>query len=207
MHRRAVIVDYGMGNLRSVFNKLKVVGQHAEVSSSPEVIRRADFLILPGVGHFAKGISNIKELGLWDLLNEMVLVKATPIMGICLGMQLMANSSEEGDSEGFGWIEGRIHQNIHSDYLRFKVPHIGWNDVDRGIDNLFFEGVDGTKKFYFVHGYHMQCSNKNDVLATSEYDFEFVSAVQRKNIVGFQFHPEKSHLQGQKLFQNVLQIL
>jgi glutamine amidotransferase len=202
----SVIIDYGMGNLHSVKKKLQRIGLTAEISNNPVVIAQATKLILPGVGHFSKAIHNLKALHLFDALNEAVLVRKTPILGICLGLQLMAKHSEEGDDDGFGWFDAEVvHFNIQ-DQLKHKVPHMGWNNVNAMKQSALFDGIPESQEFYFVHSYHIKSNKKEDVLATTEYEYSFVSALEKDNIFGVQFHPEKSHDVGEKMLSNFLKL-
>jgi len=204
--KRIVIVDYGMGNLRSVFNKFRRMGYISEISSDKEVIKSADKLILPGVGHFAKGMRNLEEKGLIDVLNDKVLHKKTPIFGICLGMQLFSEYSEEGDCRGLGWINAKTVRFRIDDKIKYKIPHIGWNTVNivnkAGIDDFLTD----EDFFYFVHSYHIQCRDMTDVWMTSRYEFEFISAIKKNNIFGTQFHPEKSHDTGFNLLKKFIEL-
>jgi glutamine amidotransferase len=203
---KVIIIDYGMGNLHSVKKKLKRIGLTAEISSNPDVIAHAKKLILPGVGHFSKAIQNLKALHLYDALNEAVLVKKTPILGICLGLQLMARHSEEGNEEGFGWFDADVvHFNI-TNQLKYKVPHMGWNCVKSEKQSILFDGITESQEFYFVHSYHIRTNNNEDVLATTDYEYRFVSALEKDNIFGVQFHPEKSHEVGEKMLTNFLKL-
>jgi glutamine amidotransferase len=206
MQNSVVVVDYGMGNLRSVEKKLQRLGIEALISGDAEVIRHAAKLILPGVGHFANGVKSLRERGLWDVIDSKVRNEKTPIMGICLGMQLMAKFSEEGNIEGFGWFDADVKRFRVSDTLRFKVPHMGWNESNPTQENLFTEGLSGNESYYFVHAYHLVCNNPDDVLGKTVYDYEFVSMMGRDNIIGVQFHPEKSHGAGDRLFQNFINL-
>lgn len=201
-----VIVDYGMGNTGSIKKKLNLLGSGSIVSSSHKDILNADKLILPGVGHFSKAVENIKSLGLWDLLNECVLINKTPVLGICLGMQLMALSSEEGDAEGFGWFNAYVRKFRISDTNRFKVPHMGWNQVKICKESLLMKGLDNFRNFYFVHSYHIVCNERQDVLNETEYETVFISAVERDNIFGVQYHPEKSHDAGNIILKNFISL-
>jgi len=204
--KKIVIIDYGMGNLRSVFNKFRRMGYVSEISSDPDVIKKADRLILPGVGHFAKGMRNLKDKGLIEVLNNKVLIERTPIFGICLGMQLFSEYSEEGDCQGLGWIKAKTVRFIINDKIKYKIPNIGWNTVKivnkAGIDDFLTD----DDFFYFVHGYHTQCQDLTDVWMTSQYEFEFISAIKKNNIFGTQFHPEKSHDTGFKLLKNFIEL-
>ncbi|MCC5612867.1 imidazole glycerol phosphate synthase subunit HisH, partial [Nostoc sp. CHAB 5834] len=170
----------------------------------PDVILKASKLILPGVGHFANGIKKLKESGIWDVLNQAVLVNKTPILGICLGMQLMAGHSEEGDAEGLGWFDADVVRFTVTDPLRFKVPHMGWNTAEQAKESRLVENVPAEAMFYFVHSYHMVCRQPADVLAETTYDYAFVSAIEKGNIYGTQYHPEKSHDWGEQLFTNFI---
>jgi imidazole glycerol-phosphate synthase subunit HisH len=204
--KKIVIIDYGMGNLRSVYNKFRKMGYVSEISSEIDVIKKADKLILPGVGHFAKGMSNLAERGLVDVLNDKVLHEKTPIFGICLGMQLFSEYSEEGDCKGLGWIKAKTTRFRVEDKIKYKIPHIGWNSVnivnEAGIDDFLTD----DDLFYFVHSYHVQCSDASDVWMRSCYEFEFVSAMKRNNIFGTQFHPEKSHDAGLNLLKRFIEL-
>lgn len=200
-----VIIDYGMGNLRSVQRKCERVGSKVTVSANPAIIARADKLILPGVGHFANGVQKLKESGIWDTLNHKVLVEKTPILGICLGMQLMARHSEEGNVDGLGWFDAEVVHFRVSNKRTFKVPHMGWNNAALEKDSKIFGEVPENAMFYFVHSYHFNCHQASDVLAVTTYDYPFVSAIERENIFGTQFHPEKSHDWGEKLIRNFIE--
>jgi len=191
-----------MGNLRSVEKKFERVGAKAIVTSNLSEISNASKLVLPGVGHFASGVTKLKDSGIWDVLNEKVLVKKTPILGICLGMQLMAKSSEEGNIPGFNWIDAEVVRFNVGDTLKFKVPHIGWNTVSLMKDSFLYKNISSDAYFYFVHSYHIKCNNIYDILTTSEYDYKFTSSIQIDNILGTQFHPEKSHDWGETIFKN-----
>jgi imidazole glycerol-phosphate synthase subunit HisH len=197
-----IIVDYGMGNLRSVQKKFERINVGCEITEDLTKIKNAKKLILPGVGHFANGVKKLKESGIWDILNHRVIIDKIPILGICLGMQLMANKSEEGDVEGFGWFDANVVRFRVSDKIKFKVPHMGWNNLLITKENPFFIDINPEAQFYFVHSYHWVCNNVEDELASTQYDYKFTSAVARDNIIGVQFHPEKSHEQGEMLLKN-----
>lgn len=201
-----VIVDYGMGNLQSVWRKLRRLGVEAKVSADIMEILKADKLILPGVGHFGKAMANLQDRGLLDVLHEAVLVKKKPILGICLGMQLMASRSEEGDCAGLGWLDAQVVRFRVEDTLRYRVPHMGWNTVLPSRSNPLMADLDTEAAFYFVHAYHMQCNQEADVLGITHYGYPFVSLVNRDHIFGVQFHPEKSHREGEILLKNFIQL-
>lgn len=201
-----VIIDYGMGNLRSVLKKFERLNADVRISNQADEIGKADKLVLPGVGHFANGVKNLKELGIWGVLNHKVIVRKTPILGICLGMQLMARHSEEGDSEGFGWFDAEVVQFNVKDKRTFKVPHMGWNSADLQKESPLFHQIPHEAPFYFVHSYHFKCNEAADILANTTYAYDFVSAVEKGNIFGTQFHPEKSHDFGEQLISNFLKL-
>jgi len=202
------IVDYSMGNIQSVAKKCNSLNVKTIVTSKPNEILQAEKIILPGVGHFQKAIENLQSNGVWEALNEVVLVKKVPILGICLGMQVMGKNSEEGNNKinGFGWFDAKVIKFRIKDTLKYKIPHIGWNQVKIEKDNVLFKDVDLQSGFYFVHSYHFQCNNISDVLNTTEYEYNFVSAVQRDNLFGVQYHPEKSHEAGTQLLKNFINI-
>jgi len=201
-----VIVDYGMGNLRSVLNQFKRLKINAIVSSDPNEILKAEKLILPGVGHFANGMKNLKEYGLLDILNEKVITQKTPILGICLGMQLFSKYSEEGKTLGLGWLDAQTVRFNISSAKRWKVPHIGWNTIKFNNNQPVLQNIKEDDLFYFVHSYHLVCDNIGDVLTTTIYDYEFISGIKKDNIIGFQFHPEKSQDCGSVLIENFVNL-
>ena len=196
-----VIVDYGMGNLRSVQKAFERIGINAKITSNVSEIISAEKLILPGVGHFAVGISNLIDRGLFDALNEAVLNKKIPILGICLGMQLMTEFSEEGNCEGFGWIKGKTTK-FTFENNGLKIPHMGWNNLTIKKNDTLFKSISNNTFFYFVHSYHISCDNEDDILTYSHYGNNFVSSFQNGNIFGCQFHPEKSHDAGLQVLKN-----
>jgi len=201
-----IIVNYGMGNLNSVKRKLARLRLNALISSNPSDISIADKLILPGVGHFQKAVENLRQLHLWDVLNEMVLVKKRPILGICLGMQLMANHSQEGNTEGLGWFDADVVKFNIIDLLTHKVPHTGWNQIIKTKESQLMKDIPDLSEFYFVHSYHMKCNNPVDILNETEYEYRFTSAVEKENIFGVQYHPEKSHDVGEKFLRNFINL-
>jgi len=198
-----VVVDYGMGNLRSIQYKIEKLGIDVRVTSQAQDIETAAALILPGVGHFARGMRNLRELGLIDPLNEAVKTRGVPIMGICLGLQLFTAHSEEGDSPGLGWLDAETRRFDFSALdSKLTVPHVGWEELECRKRSRYFEGVQSGQRFYFTHSYHVLCRRNEDVLSTTHYGTDFVSAVERRNIFGTQFHPEKSHLRGFRVVEN-----
>jgi glutamine amidotransferase len=198
-----VIIDYGMGNIRSIMNKIHRAGHEAIVSYEQEIIMSADKIILPGVGHFLNGMKRLGERNIIDILNEKVLIKKTPILGICLGMQLLTGFSEEGNTEGLGWLDAETIRFKLAD-IRHKVPHMGWNSIEQKKESPLLKGIPDSRYYYFVHSYHVKCNVIDDILTTSHYGYEFVSSVQKENIFGTQFHPEKSHEYGEQIIRNFL---
>ena len=201
------IIDYGMGNLGSVKNMFKKIGEDSIISSNKEEILNATKLLLPGVGSFDHAMKNIQELDLIDVISEKVLLDKTPIMGICLGMQLLANGSEEGSLKGFGFIDAEAKKfNFGNLDEVLPIPHMGWNKTDvKKESKLYKDNNDKNRRFYFVHSYAVECKNENDILTTTNYGYNFVSSFEKDNIIGCQFHPEKSHKYGMKLFKNFVE--
>ena len=198
------IVDYGMGNLGSIRNMLSRIGVASIVTSDPVVIGTAERLILPGVGSFDVAMQNLRARNLVDVLNARVLEKSVPVLGICLGMQLFSKGSDEGSLPGLGWIDARTKRFVFpDDGVKRRLPHMGWNSVRIHQDNVIFRNRYEESRYYFVHTYHVTCNDPSVILASSTYgDVEFTSAVARGNIVGTQFHPEKSHKYGLRLLSN-----
>lgn len=201
-----VVIDYGMGNLGSILNMLKKIGAPATVSADAREISNADKLILPGVGAFDSGMKRLAELQLIDLLKDKVLVRKTPTLGVCLGMQLLMRKSEEGVLPGLGWIDGEtVRFQFDPKEKRLKIPHMGWNTITIKRQGVPFYAMPPDARFYFVHSYHVLCEHEEDILTTTEYGYEFVSGLQHENIMGAQFHPEKSHKFGMKLLKNFVE--
>lgn len=199
------IIDYGLGNVGSIMNMCKHIGAHAVISSDKDVIRSASHLVLPGVGAFDSGIRNIKEHKLEEVLNEEVIEKGKPVLGVCLGAQLMLRSSEEGRLDGLKWIDGKAVRFNGSNGI--KIPHMGWNNLTTIYDTTLFEGMPETPpRFYFVHSYYFSLENKENIAAITRYGSEFPSAFRKNNIFGVQFHPEKSHRFGMQLLLNFSRI-
>ena len=198
-----VIVDYGMGNVGSIANMLKKIGVPSVISADPDRIAAAGKLILPGVGAFDTGMTNLERSGLTPILHDAVMRRGTPVLGLCLGMELLMQRSEEGACGGLGWIEGsavRFRFPDGSDQL--NVPHMGWNSVRPGPRAALLRGLPAEARFYFVHSYHVVCDRAEDVGGWTHYGYEFASVVERGNVMGTQFHPEKSHRFGMALLTN-----
>ena len=201
---RIVIVDYRTGNLNSIKRTLDRIGSLSIISSQLNDVARADKLILPGVGHFAKAMANLKELGLLDALNEAVLTKRKPVLGICLGMELMAIRSEEGDTPGLQWLDAEAVRFNTSAAAHHKVPHMGWNHIQIKKVSALMKRVDDLSEFYFAHSYHLKINHRSDLISETEYGVSFPSAVERNNIFGVQYHPEKSHRTGVQVLKNFI---
>lgn len=199
-----VIVDYKMGNLGSILNMLKKIGVEAIISASVSNIEGADKLILPGVGAFDNGIKNLRDLGLIPVLENKVIKRKTPILGICLGMHLLTLRSEEGRLSGLRWVDAEtVRFRFAENQANLKIPHMGWNTVSLIRHNALFENLySKNARFYFAHSYHVVCRNKKNVLSTTHYGYDFASSIQKGNIFGVQFHPEKSHRFGMQLLKN-----
>lgn len=200
------IIDYGLGNLASIQNMYKHLGIAACVASTPAAIREASRIILPGVGAFDNGMRNIIGLGLLEVLNRKALVEKVPVLGICLGMQLLTERSEEGALSGLGWIRGETVRFSFAGGLRLKVPHMGWNSAKVVKDHPLCREFTGEQRYYFVHSYHVKCADSSDVLMEACYGYDFTAAVQHGNIMGTQFHPEKSHRYGMQLLKNFAEL-
>ena len=201
-----LILDYGTGNLNSVKRTLDRIGTTATVSSHAEDVLRADKIIMPGVGHFGKAMAKLQELGLRDALSEAVLSKRIPVLGICLGMELMANTSEEGDATGLGWIDAEAVRFDLGAATTYKVPHMGWNQVNVKKDSRLMKGIDDEAEFYFAHSYHLRVKDRADLLSETDYGVAFPSAIEKDNIFGVQYHPEKSHDAGRRVLRNFVEM-
>ena len=199
------IIDYGLGNLASIKNMIKKVGGRSIITSDPEMILKAEKLILPGVGAFGRGMENLHKKGLIEPLNQKVLVEKVPVLGICLGLQLMTAKSEEAEIPGLGWIDGETVKFDASQMpSSLKIPHMGWADIKLKKESKLFEGMEQPSRFYHVHSYHLRIHQPADELASAKYGYDFTTAVEHGNILGAQFHAEKSHKFGMALMKNYL---
>lgn len=197
-----VIIDYGIGNLASVLNMFKKIGsKDVVISNNKDTIANATKLLLPGVGAFDAGMNNLNASGLVPLLNEKVISKKTPILGICLGMQLLTKKSEEGKEAGLGWIDAETVKFNLDPALKLKVPHMGWNYIKVKKENPLID-TQSKNRFYFVHSYYVKCFDESQSLATSNFGNDFTCMVNKENIFGAQFHPEKSLKFGMKILEN-----
>ena len=202
------IVDYGVGNIQAFINLFKRIGILVERAKNKEDINNASKLILPGVGHFDHAMKKLNNSGMRDALEESVLISKIPILGICVGMQILANESEEGILPGLGWIPAKVRafsKNLNSSKL--SLPHMGWNTLDISKPTLLFpKEKEEVAQFYFLHSYYFDTKEKENILATSHYGLDFQAVVSHKNIYGVQFHPEKSHKWGEQLLKNFSKI-
>lgn len=201
-----VIIDYGIGNLASVLNMFKKIGvKEVEISSDKDKIAKADKLLLPGVGAFDAGMANLEKSELIPLLNEKVMGDKVPVLGICLGMQMLTKRSEEGVKSGLGWIDAETLKFNPDPALHLKVPNMGWSYVTVQRLNPLIE-MESKNRFYFVHSYYVKCNDEAQSLATSNFGENFTCMVNKDNIFGAQFHPEKSLKFGMKLLENFSKI-
>lgn len=201
-----IIINYGMGNVASIANMLQKLGEECLITSKPEEIRQAKKIILPGVGSFDKGMQNLEEQGIIELLNTMVMENDIPILGICLGMQLFAKSSEEGKLLGLGWVDADVNRFDFSNLgENLKVPHMGWNIVKPVSNHFLFNKVAYPMRFYFAHSFHYVCHDKSNIIAISHYGYDFACSIEKNNILGVQFHPEKSHKYGMQVLKNFVE--
>ena len=203
IRNRIVVVDYGMGNIHSIVKKIKHLGGDVFVSSNSDEILKSDKIILSGVGHFKQAMNNLRKSKLIDTLNQAALVQKKPILGICLGMQLMGIKSEEGGHiEGLSWINANVKRIKVSDTIKYKVPHMGWNEINIRKESPLMNGVGDKSEFYFSHSYYMDVHEPDLILNETEYFSRFVSAIENQNIFGVQYHPEKSHEAGDIILSN-----
>jgi glutamine amidotransferase len=197
------VVDYGLGNVGSIINMLRYIGCDAKAVADPGKLYEASKIILPGVGNFDHGMKCLHQTGMANALEKIVLLNKIPILGICLGMQLMCKSSEEGHSSGLGFVDAHVRRLSNSKQVNLKIPHMGWNDVKVKKNGTVLGDLDNTnRRFYFVHSYYVDCNEEKDIAGVSDYGGEFVSAFQVDKITGVQFHPEKSHKYGMNLLSN-----
>lgn len=192
------IINYGLGNIDAFYNIYKRLGIEVGIARKKEELQDADKLILPGVGSFDYAMKCLNNSGMRESLDKMVLIDSVPVIGICVGMQMMAKRSEEGQEDGLGWFDGEVLKFDDPDLL---IPEMGWNSVEHN-DNPIFQGLSKHPRFYFLHSYYFNCEHSQDIIGTSDYGHTFASAINKGNIYGIQFHPEKSHSNGVKLLEN-----
>ena len=198
------IVDYDMGNSRSVVNMLQRIGFKAEITRDHKKLESAEKLILPGVGSFDTAMKNLEHFELKELLDRKALIEKVPFLGICLGMQILTNSSEEGNLSGLGWIEGSASK-FKSDN-DIKVPHMGWNYIQPSSNSRLCKNLEDNSRFYFVHSYYVQVHEEEHSSMKTKYSLEFDSGIEKDNIFGVQFHPEKSHKFGMQILKNFAEL-
>lgn len=200
-----IIIDYGMGNIASISNMAKYLGYDCTISSDINIIESATKLILPGVGHFGAAMRELQKRELISVLNKKVMEEKTPVMGICLGMQLLTNYSEEGNCKGLGWIDAEVKKFKFETGKGLKIPHMGWNFIHINHFAEIVDDVEEDSRYYFVHSYAVKCNQTKQSVASTEYGYDFDSIIQNENVVGTQFHPEKSHRYGMKILNNFLE--
>lgn len=197
------IINYGLGNIRAFANLYKRLNMSYKIVSREDDLINATKIILPGVGAFDQAMELLQKSGMREALDNIVLRDKIPVLGICVGMQILAYSSEEGKLPGLGWIDGVVKKIDASTLLQTtRLPHMGWNNIRPTGNNRLFHGLDDNARFYFLHSYYFQCHNNNNVIALTEYGEQFACAVNSENIYGVQFHPEKSHMNGIQLLKN-----
>lgn len=201
------IINYGSGNIQAIAKIYKNLNIENKVISNPQELKEANKLILPGVGSFDSTMKQLIESGLKDEMSKLVLQEKIPVLGICVGLQVMGYGSEEGKLSGLGWIPGKVKKfNLSKIKSKPKLPHMGWNLINDKRNHPLFNGIDKDFGFYFVHSYYFECDKKENILSTSIYGDEFSSSIYKNNIIGTQFHPEKSHSNGIKLFKNFAEL-
>jgi glutamine amidotransferase len=200
------IVNYGLGNLNSIRNIIKKIGGESKIIDDVGELKEARKLILPGIGAFDHGMQFLNQRGWVDELNSAVLERKVPVLGICLGMQLMCKGSEEGVLPGLGWFDADVRRFRIPEGSPYKIPHMGWNALSIKKDNPLIGQKEEEQRFYFVHSYHVVCNNTEDVLASAVHGYEFTASISRDNIYATQFHPEKSHRFGMELLKNFIAI-
>ncbi|EQB91584.1 imidazole glycerol phosphate synthase subunit HisH [Elizabethkingia anophelis] len=197
------LIDYGVGNINAFVNVYKRVDIPVKIAKTKEDLLDAQKLILPGVGHFDHAMSQLNNSGMRETLDELVLDKKIPVIGICVGMQMMANNSDEGKMDGLKWIDATVKKFDEAKIRQVtRLPHMGWNDVKPIKDLDLFKGLEKDAIFYFLHTYYFDCNNREDIMAITDYGGEFASAAHHENKYGIQFHPEKSHSYGEILLHN-----
>jgi imidazole glycerol-phosphate synthase subunit HisH len=198
-----IIVDYGIGNLASILNMLRKIGEPASISGDPSVIAKADSLILPGVGAFDHAMRALRAGSLLSALETRVLRDGVPALGLCLGMQLLTRGSEEGEEKGLGWVDAQtVRFDPKKVGSRFTIPFMGWSNVTSTRNHPLMATDEEETRYYFAHSFHVQCDDPNLTIGTAHHGYEFPAAIARQNIIGVQFHPEKSHVFGFRLLTN-----
>lgn len=201
------IIDYGLGNVKAFAHVYKNLNIPATIAKESKDLKNAAKIILPGVGAFDHAMERLNKSGMHELLDELVLRKNVPVLGICVGMQMLANNSEEGKLSGLRWIDGEVKKFVPaSTNDTFFIPHMGWNNIISLKENDLMKGLDSNSRFYFLHSYYFSCNNTDDIVAVTDYGNRFACVVNRGNIFGVQFHPEKSHQWGVQLLKNFAEL-
>ncbi len=201
------IIDYGSGNIQAIKNIYKKLKVDSKFASTPQDLDGVSKIILPGVGAFDEAMTQLNQSGMRQILDNLVLERKIPVLGVCVGMQIMASRSDEGNLDGLGWFNANVKlfdQSIIKH--KPKLPHMGWNEIEAKVKHPIFDSIDMTKGFYFLHSFYFQCNDTQDILAKAFYGSEFHCAINKGNIFGFQFHPEKSHSNGINLFKNFAEL-
>jgi len=199
------IIDYGLGNLSAFINVYKRLNIDVQLASTIGELKKASKLILPGVGTFDQAMNKLNSSGLRNYLDELVLIKKIPVIGVCVGMQIMALKSDEGVLPGLGWIDGKVKR-LFLNNKDLPLPHMGWNDIKIQKKISLIANIDIYKRFYFLHSYYFQCQNLDDIVANINYGFDFPCIINHENIFGIQCHPEKSHYNGMNLLKNFAEL-
>lgn len=201
------IIDYGLGNIKAFENVYRHLGIAFNVAKSCVDLEESSKIVLPGVGSFDHAMRQLQQSGMKEKLDELVLEKALPVIGICVGMQMLAKSSDEGQLDGLGWVDAVVRKfDEESIHYKTHLPHMGWNDVRAVKENVLLKDLETAAKFYFLHSYYFDCNDKSDTIAVADYGIEFTCAINKANIYGVQFHPEKSHQYGVQLLNNFANI-
>jgi glutamine amidotransferase len=200
------VIDYGIGNTGSICKMIEKLGYETCVTNNELEIRKSERIVLPGVGSFDNAAKKLHETGLISLLSELALQSNKPFLGICLGMQLLFKSSDEGIENGLGWLDGRVIKFDHTKMTSEKIPHMGWNTVNFNPESPLFKDINNDIRFYFTHSFHVANVNESEIIGMTNFGYDFICAVQKNNIFGVQFHPEKSHKFGLQLMQKFLEI-
>lgn len=202
------VVDYGVGNVQAFLNVFKRLGVDARRADAPDALVDATRLVLPGVGHFDHAMQRLNDSGMRPRLEEMVLGSGVPVVGVCVGMQMLSDGSDEGELAGLNWVPGRVRAFANNRLCAaLPMPHMGWNEVSPNVNSkLFSHGFDDAPQFYFLHSYYFEAKDRQDVAATAHYGLEFDAVVSRGHIHGVQCHPEKSHHWGEQLLKNFVEL-